>query len=215
YKADADIHNTKCWWANCEDENAGMLQSRIHAARQVIAALADANKDRAEFALMTFGIAHPPEAANDVPEPCKRQPGNKEIRFTWVTTVNQPYSSIWKPVTNAFGEQGIWLLCGDNRPFPYLRHDDLGGFSLPNDSLEPLINEPLYVQHSTPAAYAGAGNYERKVQWFPRFMGRRINLDCSDDNQKAIALQTWGDYGNNNGLKNSQVCGRDFYYWPY
>ncbi|MCA9687673.1 MAG: hypothetical protein KC457_36275, partial [Myxococcales bacterium] len=26
-------NNVKCWWFNCEDENAGYLQSRIHASR--------------------------------------------------------------------------------------------------------------------------------------------------------------------------------------
>src|SRR5688500_14574554 len=37
--------STKCYWDNCENEDAGMLQSRIHAARNVIAGLAQANKD--------------------------------------------------------------------------------------------------------------------------------------------------------------------------
>ena len=29
---------------------------------------------------------------------------------------------------------GAWVLCGDNRPFPYLRHDKLG-FAMPDDSV--------------------------------------------------------------------------------
>lgn len=215
YKPGATFPSTKCWWDNCEDEDTGVLQSRIHAAREVIAQLAAANAGVAEFGLMTFGTAAPPTQANEVPDPCESLDNGEEYRFTWVETVNQPYSTQWKPASNVFGEQGIWLLCGDNRPFPYLRHDDLGGFSLPDHSEAPLLEQPLYLTHSTADAFKSDANYSRKVQWFPRFVGRRVHLDCADNHAAAIASDTWGDYGNTQAERASAVCDRDFYYWPY
>ncbi|KIG13947.1 hypothetical protein DB30_07363 [Enhygromyxa salina] len=216
--------NTKCWWHNCEDDDAGVLQSRVNAAREVITKLAQANKSKAEFGLMTFGTALPPDGSNkaQVPDPCVARVNagplvkNQEYRFTWVKNVNQPYSNQWKPNRNAFGTQGIWLLCGDNRPFPYLRHDELGGFAMPNNSVEPLPDMPLYLAQSNVAAYESAANYSRRVQWFPRFVGRRANLDCSDPIKEAIVLNTHGDFsGNNAAQKKANICDKDFYYWPY
>ncbi|EDM75360.1 type IV pilin biogenesis protein, putative [Plesiocystis pacifica SIR-1] len=215
YLPNATYPNTKCWWDNCENENAGFLQSRIHAARKVIQLLIEDNAGAAEFGLMTFGTALPPTKASEVPDPCVDEDTDEDKRFTWIENVNQPYSTQWKPASNAFGGQGFWLLCGDNRPFPYLRHDDLGGFSMPNDSDAELPDQPLYVTESNLGAYMDPANYTRKVQFFPRFLGRRANLNCSDPNQEAIALGSFGDWGNNDGDKQAEVCGHDFYYWPY
>ncbi|EDM77902.1 hypothetical protein PPSIR1_01744 [Plesiocystis pacifica SIR-1] len=215
YIPGATYPDTKCWWDNCEDENAGFLQSRIHAARNVIKKLSSDNEGSAEFALMTFGTAAPPSSAAEVPEPCVDLGTTESKRFTWIENVNQPYSTQWKVATNAFGTQGFWLLCGDNRPFPYLRHDDLGTFSMPNNSNAALPDQPLYVTESNVSGYTDAANYDRKVQFFPRFLGRRVNLDCGDANQEAIALASYGDWGNTDPDKQSDVCGRDFYYWPY
>jgi hypothetical protein len=215
--------NTRCSWDNCENEDAGVLQSRIHAARNVIATLAQANKDKAEFGLMTYATALPPNgtAKYPVPLPCTANANagplvkNQTYRFTWVKNVNQPDANVWKPNRNPFGEPGAWVLCGDNRPFPYLRHDDLG-FAMPDDSDEALPDMPLYLAKSDLDTFKAAANYSRKVQWFPRFMGRRVNLDCGDATQDAIAGATQGDYnGNNLAQKKANVCGRDFYYWPY
>ncbi|MCA9686622.1 MAG: type IV pilin biogenesis protein, partial [Myxococcales bacterium] len=191
------------------------LQSRIHASRNVIRSIIEQNSDKAEFALLTFGSIAPPTSMAEVPQKCTHQVTLEKKRFTWITTSNQPYSTIWKPVTNGFGSQGIWQLCGDNRPFPYLRHDDLGGFSLPNNSADPLPDQPLYVTHSNQSAYESAANYTRRVQFFPRFMGRRTNLDCSDPLQQDIAYKTWGDFAATNADRDSEVCGHDYYYWPY
>ncbi|NVB38695.1 type IV pilin biogenesis protein [Pseudenhygromyxa sp. WMMC2535] len=215
YKPGATYPDTKCWWDNCEDEDAGFLQSRIHASRQVIRELIADNEDRADFALMTFGNAVPPTSVDTIPEPCIDLDTAEERRFTWIENVNQPYSTQWKPASNPFGGQGFWLLCGDNRPFPYLRHDDLGGISMPNNSTAELADQPLYLSEGTLTDYEDSSNYVRKVQFFPRFVGRRANLDCSDSNQEAIALNSWGDWGNDDAAKLSSVCGRDFYYWPY
>jgi hypothetical protein len=216
--------STKCYWDNCENEDAGVLQSRIHAARTVISGLAQANKDKAEFALMTYATALPPDGTNTrpVPLPCKSRSAagplnnNQLYRFTWVENVNQPFSSQWKPNRNPFGVPGTWVLCGDNRPFPYLRHDDLGGFSMPDDSDAPLPDMPLYLAESDLAAFEDPANYSRRVQWFPRFVGRRVNLDCSDASKESIAENTYGDFdGDDLAAKKANVCGRDFYYWPY
>jgi hypothetical protein len=219
----ATYPDTKCWWDNCEDANAGVLQSRIHAARDVIRGLAHANAGRAEFALMTFGNIPPPDDSgiNPIPAPCVAQSTTgslllgQQYRFTWVTDVNQPYSTQWKPATNTFGGQGFWVLCGDNRPFPYLRHDDLGGFSMPDDSVDPLLDQPLYSSESDITAFESHANRERRVHWFPRFLGRRFNLDCGDDYERHIVLESEGDYGSDDASKQAEICGRDFYYWPY
>ncbi|MCA9685102.1 MAG: VWA domain-containing protein, partial [Myxococcales bacterium] len=230
YVPDAQYPNTKCWWDNCENADAGVLQSRIHAARDVIETLVAANEDKAEFALMTFGNTPPPDGSKDlaVPEPCEALVNNgplkkgKTYRFTWVETYvnNQPgdnnISNYHTDILNPFGTQGAWTLCGDNRPFPYLRHDQLGGFSMPNDSNAPLADQPLYVTESDEGDYRDAANYSRPVQFFPRWIGRRGNLDCNDPAQKLIAANSLGDFdGNNNAQKLANVCDHDFYYWPY
>src|SRR5262249_38663830 len=69
YDASLVFPTTKCWWDNCEDETKGVLQSRVHAARNVIATLAHANKDGAQFALMTFAVALPPDGTVAKPIP--------------------------------------------------------------------------------------------------------------------------------------------------
>lgn len=224
YDASLAFPATKCWWDNCEDESKGVLQSRIHAAREVISEIAHANEDNAEFGLMTFATALPPDgtASRPIPTPCTATAtagplvAGQTYRFTWAKNVNMPFSAVWKPNRNPFGVQGAWILCGDNRPFPYLRHDNLGGFALPDDSQEALADMPLYLAKSDLASFQSAANYTRKVQWFPRWVGRRANLDCTDPIENAIAEATQGDYnGASLAEKKTNVCGRDFYYWPY
>ena len=227
----AKTKNKRCQWDECEDGGAGIKQSRIHAARAVISELALANKYKAEFGLMTFGNIPPPDGTKDlpVPLPCEALVNNGPLvkgqtyRFTWVETYvnNQPgdksLSSYHTDIVNPFGTQGAWTLCGDNMPFPYLRHDNLGGFSLPNNSNTPLSDvEPLYLTESDETAFRDAANYSRPVQFFPRWIGRRGNLDCSDPAQKLTAERSLGDFdGANQAQKLANVCGRDFYYWPY
>jgi len=221
--------NKRCLWHQCEDENAGIKQSRVHAARDVIADLAQINKDKAEFALMTYGNVPPPDGAGlPVPEPCEALVDNAPLvagehyRFTWVETYvnNQPgdgwLSSYHTDILNSFGTIGRWALCGDNMPFPYLRHDDLGGFTMANNSNAPLPDMPLYLAESDETAFRDASNYSRQVQWFPRWIGRRGHLDCSNAYHKAIALESLGDFdGATEADKLNNVCGHDFYYWPY
>ncbi|HLT37905.1 MAG TPA: hypothetical protein VK034_16585, partial [Enhygromyxa sp.] len=205
--------DTPCTWGNCESDGAG--QSRIAAARRVINTVVDETGEAASFGLMTFGMAQPPKSSAEVPYECYYWGNGNYYRFTWITHSNQPDVGYWTPLTNTFGSQGTWLLCGDNRPFPYLRHDDLGGFSLPNNQNFPLSDEPLYKSKSNYNAFTSAANFSRKVQFFPRFVGRRANLDCNDPRQKAIVTGSWGDWGSTNNSKVNNICGRDFYYWPY
>ena len=202
-----------CSWTGCESDGTG--SSRINAARRVINTVVEQAGDSATFGLMTFGMAEPPTSSTQVPERCYSWDDGKYVRFTWVTHTNQPNSNNWTSLTNIFGAQGTWVLCGDNRPFPYLRHDNLGGFSLPDDQNFALTDTPLYKAKSTQTAFKHSSNYSRKVQFFPRFVGRRANLNCNDPRQKAIVTGSWGDWGNTNNDKTSNICGRDFYYWPY
>lgn len=204
-----------CRWYNCENENAGSYRSRMFAARRVMSKVVEANEGAADFALMTFGMAQPPKYSSQVPYKCYSYDWGGWYRFTWVGYANQPYLGVWWPLYNMWGSQGMWMLCGDNRPFPYLRHDNLGGFWMPNNSNEELLDEPLYKQKASLGAYWSGANYSRRVQWFPRYVGRRVNLDCSDPNQWGIAQGTYGDWANSNSSRWTQVCGRDYYYWPY
>lgn len=202
-----------CSWLDCESENAN--QSRINAARRVINTVVSEAGEAATFGLMTFGMAQPPKSSSEVPVPCVHYWTGQTYRFTWITHTNQPDINYWTPMTNIFGGNGTWLLCGDNRPFPYLRHDNLGGFSLPNNQNFPLTDTPLYKAKSNENAFQNTANYTRKVQFFPRFVGRRANLDCNNAREKDIVLGSWGDYGTTNANKTNNICGRDFYYWPY
>ena len=203
----------KCEWDECEREGDG--QSRMFTARKVINEVVEHAGESATFGLMTFGMAKPPASADDLPYLCYSYDTGKWNRFVWGSWVNQPYGNVWRPLVNAFGGQGTWILCGDNRPFPYLRHDNLGGFSLPNNSVEELSDEPLYVQKSTHSRFQKSSNYSRGVQFFPRFIGRRANLDCDDPQERAIVLGSNGDYGTTDAKRLNKVCNRDFYYWPY
>ncbi|HVI02356.1 MAG TPA: hypothetical protein VM869_26775 [Enhygromyxa sp.] len=213
-----------CDWGECETWNDD--QSRVHAARYVINMVTEAASDEADFALMTFGQAPLPKSADEVPAPCLSLDKTQKWRFVWVTSSNAPsyvkkIAGKWQVVqatsniANPFGTQGTWLLCGDNKLFPYLRHDNLGSFALPDDSDAALPDVPLYKASGTQAGFANAVNRTRKVQWFPRYIGRRGNLDCGDQNQAAIVHGSYGDYGSTDADRTTQVCGRDFYYWPY
>lgn len=213
-----------CDWGECENWNPD--QSRVHAARYVINQVTAAASDEADFGLMTFGQAKPPSSAALVPEPCSSLDMSEQHRFMWVTDSDAPgymqkIGGKWQlvpqssEVINPFGSQGSWMLCGDNRLFPYLRHDDLGAFSMPDDSNAALSDEPLYKAEGSEAGFFDPVNYERKVQWMPRYIGRRGNLDCGDQNEEAIAQGSYGDYGNTDAERSAEVCGRDFYFWPY
>lgn len=210
------LPNTLCTWTSCEQENPA-LAGRIHGARRAINTVVDASKDQADYSLMTFGHATPPQNNGQVPTQCRDfnwdpwwgwQATNNYDRFVWVTGSGS---------RNPWGANGMWMLCGDNRPYPYLRHDNLGGFFMPDDQGGDPPPAPLYSSVSNLGSYQSGSNRDRRVQFFPEFVGKRANMDCTDAEQEAIVDNSYGDYGNDSNFvtRRSNVCGRDFYYWPY
>ncbi len=128
------------------------------------------------------------------------------------------------------GQRGTWRLCGDNRPHPYIRWDDVNG---PFGAGSIVPNSPSTVDLGpapllNSAQRANPGNAYRRVAWFPRFMGVRVNLDHTDELDRLDLCSVRGDYGergtnnitpcltgSNVGTLNPEVSGHDFYYWPY
>jgi hypothetical protein len=128
---------------------------------------------------------------------------------------------------------GQWKLCGDNKPYPYIRWDEIntgaqltGPAQLSNGSTAALGPAPLLTQ----SQLGEPTNATRKVQWFPRFMGLRIHPMQTDDQDREDLCQSFGDHGSgpSNQLANcitganalpadlaAEVAGHDFYYWPY
>ncbi|MFV8752579.1 type IV pilin biogenesis protein [Nannocystaceae bacterium ST9] len=215
-----------CNWTECEQPGPG--HSRIYAARKAVREVIKQTGDQATFSLMSFGHVKAPLSTAQIPAKCVHPAFNQPAgnRFTWVTTNSAPLSGYtwngmawtwtwaWSAITNPFGTQGMWMLCGDNRPFPYMRYDNLG-FVMPVKSNEVLADQPLFVTKSNLAAYLNGANYNRKVQWFRRYLGRRFNLDCADPLQAALVQSSRGDWGTTAAAKTTNVCGKDFYYWPY
>lgn len=221
------LPDESCKWEQCEQPGAG--HSRIYAARKAIREVVQEAGDQASFALMSFGHVNAPTSDAQIPGRCNNYNNSgQNYRFAWVTRSSTPSSGyvwngwnwtwqwVWTNIANPFGTNGIWTLCGDNRPFPYLRHDELGSFNMPNGSNDELPELPLYKAKSSNAGYTNAANNRnRRVQWFPRYLGRRFNLSCADPLQSAIVQASRGDWGTTVATKNNNICGRDFYYWPY
>jgi hypothetical protein len=193
-----------------EGENPATA-SRIHGARRAIHKVIEETQDQASFSLMTFGHVRPPQNSGQVPTPCYY--GGNTYRFWWVTYTQM--GGGWQPLWNDFGTQGYWELCGDNRGFAYLRHDDLGGFNMPDDQGGDPPPAPLVKSVANLSAFTSGANWSRKVQFFPQFLGVRRNLDCNDPSDKSILDRSFGDYGNSSPTRDNNICGRDFYYWPY
>ncbi len=198
----AQAADEQCEWGLCEGNN-GTQESRISAARRIINAVIEQTSDSASFALMTFDQYDPPTYN---PSRCA-----DNRRFTWVTW----YGAFWWDEIFKFGgTQGTWRLCQGNtqRPYPYLRWDNLGvganvGGNNQNGAVPPSPLIGWNPQH-------GANAY-RQVQWFPRFMGVRAQLNNESDPGQAILNQTYGDYGTSYWERVNNVWGQDFYYWPY
>ena len=214
-----------CFWAECEQPGPG--HSRIYAARKAVREVIQQTGDQASFSLMSFGHVKAPLSNAQIPTKCFHQAFNQNNRFTWVTANSAPNSGYvwtgwswqyqwnWSAIYNSFGTQGTWMLCGDNRPFPYLRYDDLGGFNMPKTSNAALADMPLYKSQSNVNAFYSGNNFNRKVQWFTRYLGRRMHMDCGDPLQSAIVQASRGDWGSTVNTKNTNICDKDFYYWPY
>lgn len=53
------------------------------------------------------------------------------------------------------------------------------------------------------------------MQWFPEFMGTRIQLNAQTDPNRSVLSRTYGDYATSDSDRNTNVWQQDFYYWPY
>ena len=183
----ADDTYTRCNWSECEDAS-DYRQSRISAARKAINAVVTQYNGQARFSLMTFGRMSAPNK-NNVPDTCT---GDKRFSWTpralavedynamvyeadylWIdyllpyfTNISLLYTYpavyIWDQLADNGGSNGVWTMCGDNRPYPYLRWDDLGtGASVSsNNETGALPASPI-----VPASQlANSANADRKVQ---------------------------------------------------
>lgn len=200
----AQSTTAQCEWTLCEGDH-GAEESRISVARRVIQQVVQNTQEQASFALMTFEQYSPPTTA---PSLCNGQ------RFNWSTYYG--YFE-WDAIQPYSGVHGAWRLCqGTNqKPWPYLRWDNLGvGASVTqNDRTGALPASPLI---STDAANIGsAANAIRGVQWFPKFMGTRVQLNDTTDPDQEVLAGTIGDYGDTQVERLSNVWEHDFYYWPY
>lgn len=203
-----------CAWNDCEAADAPD-ESRMAVARRGFKEFMAKTQGRANWALMTFDQLSAPQ---DVPPRCEG------ARFDWVedartgpedTYGNFGYAPI--PQYAASGVTGKWRLCSGDaaRPYPYLRWDELGVGSVvtADDQTGPLPPSPLIA--TTPGSIDSPLNATRRVQWFPRFMGARVQLDATTDPQRTTLAATIGDYGADPGSRLSEVWEQDFYYWPY
>jgi hypothetical protein len=120
----------------------------------------------------------------------------------------------WQSIQKYPGVNGTWRLCQGNqqRPYPYLRWDELGVGSpiAANNQVGEPPPAPLIGNNP-----AHGNNAFRRVQWFPQFMGVRAQLNDETDPDRRVLYATYGDYGSSNGARLSNVWNQDFYYWPY
>ncbi len=198
-----------CLWNECEVASGTEAESRISVARRAINAVAASVGERATFALMTFSQQTPRTAAGGVPSKCA--PGtDEEARFTWVTS----YAG-GAAITRDATQNGAWRLCqgATIQPYPYLRWDELGVGSV--ISTDDLSGDPPASPLVDTAQLSDPANAERKVQWFPSFMGVRARLDDTNDLDHALTYATVGDWGDTDSAKDANVRDHDFYYWPY
>lgn len=198
----AQAADEQCSWGDCETQTDDR-ESRISAARRVINSVISETSETASFALMTFDQYDPPTWT---PTRCA-----DNRRFTWVTWYGYfSWAQIWKYP----GVGGTWRLCQGNqqRPYPYLRWDNLG------------VNSPVASNNEDgvipPSPLIGANpnhnnNAFRGVQWFPAFMGIRAQLNDETDPDRRVLDASYGDYGSDDAARSNNVWNQDFYYWPY
>jgi len=195
----------QCAWNQCEATGTS-TQSRISTARRAIRSVVESAGGVASFSLMTFGQARPPTT---VPPRC-----TNGSRFKWSQYHGYFF---WDWIDRYAGYNGAWFLCEgtSKRPYPYLRWDGLGVGSVivSDDRTGTIPASPLIS--TTPANMSSSTNATRRVQWFPKFMGLRTNLNNTTDPDRAILGGTIGDHGSAAATRLTGVWGQDFYYWPY
>lgn len=201
-----------CLWNECEDTNDPSRASRIAGAREAIRRVVGATEGAADFGLMTFGSVAPPSSRSEVPDPCS---GGR--RFAWVQEATgyaggQTAYGPWgdqPPPGRSSPRAGTWALCGENRPFPYVRADETG-LTVPSDfDPEDPPPGPLFAAWGTWSQWRASSMEYRRVQWLPSFMGTHFNLPCAEVTADSPVDRAVGDYGR------TEMCGHDFFYVPY
>lgn len=212
-----DQYNTNrqcdCAWNECEDTSDPSKMSRIAGARSAIRTVVEATEGSLEFALMTFGSVPPPQNASEVPATCFGG-----ARFAWVTEATayaggQPSYGPWganPPPSFSAAQPGTWALCGQNRPFPYMRADEIG-INVPSDfDPDNLPEGPLFdTWGGTWSGWTASSMANRRVQWLPAFMGIHFNIPCADVTTDSPVDRAEGDY------TGGEMCDQDFFYVPY
>lgn len=217
----AQSESVQCDWSDCEsDEAAGTnRESRMAAARRAINNVVEATGDDASFALMTFEQNDPWEGV--LPSLCPGAAdgdGGVEAgpRFEYVNQAIYPWLA-WADIYRVVGgELGSLRLCQGttNRPYPYIRWDQLGidAVVTANNEVGDVPASPLIPDGSLTTNWE---NYYRPVQWFDRFVGVRFQPNATSDPDHLITYGTVGDYGMDETTQDAEVWGNDFYYWPY
>ena len=194
----------QCEWSQCED-GADTERSRIATARAALQQVVSTVGDAGDFALMTFGQERPPTS---VPPMCMT--GN---RFQWSDWYGFFY---WDEIQQYGTHGGVWRLCDTaNQGFPYLRWDELGVGSVIGGNDQAGAPPPSPLISTDEADITNVANSERRVQWFPKYMGTRVQLNATTDPDKSILSQTIGDWADTDPERDSEVYNHDFYYWPY
>lgn len=202
-----------CLWNECEDTADPIRTSRIASARAAIRSVVAATDGAVDFGLMTFGSVAPPTRTSEVPSTC-----SSGRRFAWVTQAaayagRQNVYGPWgddPPPGYSSRRRGTWALCGENRPFPYMRADEMG-VSVPSsfDPDNPPAG-PLFAEWGgTWSSWTSSSMARRRVQWMPAYMGAHFNVSCADVTAGDAVDRSLGDYGA------AEMCGRDFFYVPY
>ncbi len=203
----------RCRWSRCENPAYYNTdeESRISAARRAIQEVVAGAGSSADFSLMTF-VQNTPET-DPTPEMCDF--GGTDVRFVWVNEFRAGGGS-WPDIRRhepGVGDYrgGVRLCQGEaRRPYAYIRWDELGNGSVigANNQVGAVPPSPLISM--VEADYASMVTYQRRVQFFPRFMGVRAQLNNTTDPGGDILADTVGDYD-----QATEVWNNDFYYWPY
>jgi len=205
--------NTRCRWSRCEnpDYYGTADESRISVVRRSVREVVEGAGEAAQFGFMTFvqdgaETQDPPPMCNNFGAP---------TRFAWTHRFwdyggGVPWIQRQEPGPNDY-VGGMRLCQGDaRRPYAYLRWDELGNGSVigANNQAGAVPDSPLIS--IAQADYETLSNLQRRVQFFPEFMGVRAQLNATTDPGQTILNSTVGDYD-----RLTEVWNNDFYYWPY
>lgn len=206
----------RCRWSRCEspDFYDTSEESRISAARRAIRTVVDGAGESADFSLMSF-VQNVAEVQS--PPPMCQTYGDPAVptRFVWTNVFNDWSNTLWWIRRNEPGPAdyaGALRLCqGDaRRPYAYIRWNELGtGSVIPADDLSgPVPPSPLISLDESD--YSDISTLQRRVQFFPTFMGVRAQLNAETDPDQSLLNASVGDYD-----RLTEVWNSDFYYWPY